>query len=212
MITCKQAEEWIERFIDGEAALPAEVESHISFCAHCRNYQANLETIARTLNFMKVPEPPPELTDDVMHFIHEREIERHAAPLYFIPGLAPLQNAWQTLLEYLSVFRIPLPMILRREALPTALASLAVVWGVMIGPNGEIGKTEAFLNSPLAKEALKITDTIREKGENLAQQISSFASELIEDVTQTSQTPETENIIYPYIESQQTFLHTVKRA
>ena len=179
MISCTYAEEWIERFTDEQMSLPKEVEDHLSECAHCREYRIGLEQIAHTLNALEIPLPSPQLVEEVMAYIRQRERQRRMSR--FIPGLSLFRVTLKTLRSYLPT--LTLPTILQREGWATAVATMVLVWGVLIAPQVEAGKAQELLNSPLVTEVNKIADSVRAKGEELADRISSLATGFIDGVT-----------------------------
>jgi len=176
---CTQAEEWIERLIDGDARIPDEVEKHLEDCAHCREYKADLEQIAQTLSSWDIPALPPRLADEVMGYIRKREKQR--VERWLIPGQTFFRMVAKTLDAYRPTIQVPI--WLRREAWPTALATLAVVWGLLIAPQVEAGRGEEILRSPIVTEVNKVADTLRSQGEKLADSITSLAAGWIGDGT-----------------------------
>ncbi len=171
MMMCKDYEELIEQYIDGEIFLPDAVQAHLLTCAHCREYKESLEYVNDTLNGMEFPIPSPQLTDDVMTFIHERERSRKK---WFVPGLSPLVSAWNTLLRYVS--GIEIPYVLKREAWPLAFATLAVVWGVVITPALKAEPNQ----SPLRQTVISFTERLRTESEKFSAQVYSIIPDLFD--------------------------------
>ncbi|RJP23945.1 MAG: hypothetical protein C4527_19555 [Candidatus Omnitrophota bacterium] len=173
MRTCREYQECIERFIDGNFLLTDEMEVHLMTCSQCREYKESLECIAEALNGMKLPPPPPQLVDDVMFHIYARE-RRRVVPT-FIPGLFPILCAWKTLLRYVSSIKIP--RVLQREGWPLVFATLAVIWGVLIMPALEAGADK----STLQRSVSALADKLRIEGEKFSASVNSIIPDLFGD-------------------------------
>lgn len=170
MIDLNKHKEWIERLIDGDP-VPPEIEAFIESDPECREYKAGLERVAFALETFDIPEPPLELTDGVMAFIEAREREETAPKPD--PIIAYLAALWRDIVKTLSI-EIYIPQILRREAFPTAFATLTVVLGIFLTPQVEAGKNFNVLETPIAAKALSISDKFIEERDRLTEKVAGW--------------------------------------
>ena len=174
MMRCKEVQQWIERYMDGEEELPLEAREHILRCEACYEYQTLLEEVSETLRTMEIPSPDPALVDDVMRYIATREQERSSR--FFIPGLTLLTSLWSTVKHYAG--RLSVPQVIRKEAWAFSFATVVVLWSALISPQVQSGKMEALLTSPVMVEMDRIAIALRDKGVSLVNDIFTFTIEL----------------------------------
>ena len=67
-LTCQQAEQWIEQFIEGALAPRDErsLQRHLDGCPHCRERYRREKLAVGSLHAVSAPEPPAGLCDRVM--------------------------------------------------------------------------------------------------------------------------------------------------
>lgn len=177
MLDQERIMEWMERMAGGETDIPSEIREFLMASPEWREYAGMAELVASALNTIKIPDPPESLTGDVMRFIAEREPPAAAPILPSQP--APGQRVWEGICGWVAGFHMPL--VLQREAWPTALATMVVILGVLASPKGE-----AF-NLPIAAQVSKLAGRVIDQSEKFSEQFSghmySLASGVIGRVT-----------------------------
>lgn len=179
MIRCDEFQNRIEQCLDLEKEFPSDVEDHLSHCAICREYQGGLKSLMDTLDGIQFPAPPEQLVDDVMLYIRQREPQ--LVPVASSVNLNIVSEMWRALMDLFPSFEIP--QVLRQEAWPSAFASLAVVWGVLIAPNVQAGKIESQIENlkelPIVYQVDRYADELKLKSEEAADQVITFAAEIL---------------------------------
>jgi hypothetical protein len=175
MIQCKDVQAFIDEHAENGALQPESMAGHLQKCKTCREYQRHLSILLETLDRIEIPAPPETLVADVMEFIDAQEPEPVEVEDADYGEL--LWDTWRAFCRLLP--RFELPDILHREAVPVSLATLAVVWQVLIAPSVEAGRTDAFFNHPLLQEVDRYAEQIKERGEQAADRVRSLASEVI---------------------------------
>lgn len=178
MIDRDEANDWIERLMDGEA-IPPEMEEYIRQTSECRDYQASLERAVSALDALNIPEPPADLTSDVMAFIAEREeAEGRVYPIQEKPAY---RSIWLDIgYAFLNLLpEIQIPAILRREAVPAFVSACAVLFGIFVAPQVEAGK-----DSRLYERFATCADWMAQNSDRISDGIYSKANGLIDQVTE----------------------------
>lgn len=176
MNRCDQIHEWLEQTLEDQTALPSEVQRHLETCPSCRHYQAELNQTLILLNHLEIPAPPVGIVDDVMQFIQQKEIERELNQFFF-PGWALLKSIQKTWKRYFPTVRIPL--VLQREAWPTAIATIFIVFGVFLSPLSEPGQSQKFLNNPVVLEVNSMAAKLRATSDNFIEQVAALRADLL---------------------------------
>jgi len=181
MIDRDEANEWIERMMDGEE-IPPEIETYIRQTSECCEYQAELERAMSALDALNIPEPPPDLASDIMAFIAQREeADGQAFPIQEKPEYRSIWldigNAMLNLLP-----KIHIPPILHREAVPAFVSACVILFGLFISPQVQAGK-----ENPLLERFTTYTDWMAQESDRISDGIYSKANGLIEQVTSAFQ-------------------------
>ncbi|MFB3789376.1 MAG: hypothetical protein ACE15F_23700 [bacterium] len=177
MVEQERIMEWMERMADGETEIPPEIREFLMDSPEWREYAGMAELVASALETVQIPEPPLTLTDDVMRYLAEREPPAPSPVLPSAPAFG--QRVWEGIRDWVAGFHMPL--VLQREAWPTALATIVVILGVLASPKGE-----AF-NLPIATQVSKLAGRVIDQSEKFSEQFSgrmySLASGVIGRVT-----------------------------
>lgn len=177
MVEQERIMEWMERMADGETDAPPEVREVLLNSPEWLEYAGMAELVASALETVQIPEPPLTLTDDVMRYLAERE---PPAPSPVLPSSPTLgQRVWEGIRDWVAGFQVP--VVLQREAWPTALATMVVILGVLASP-----KVEAY-NSPLAVHVSRLAGRMVDQSEKFSERFSghmySLANGVINRVT-----------------------------
>jgi len=181
MVEQERIMEWMERIADGETDLPPGVREDLENSPEWRDYAGVARLVASALKTVQIPDPPATLADDVMRYIADRE------PPVTAPVLPAKPVYWppfgERIKRWVAGFHVPL--VLQREAWPTALATLVVILGVVASPKGEA------LNTPLAVQVSRLAVQVIDQSEKISEQFSghvySLASGVIGRVTREIQ-------------------------
>ncbi|MDX9755259.1 MAG: hypothetical protein RBU29_14940 [bacterium] len=171
MIRCDQIHEWLEQMAEEPQALPREVQEHVAGCAACREYQAALNQALDLLNHIEIPVPPASMVNDVMLYIEQRETERELNQFFF-PGLAILKSIQKTWVRYFPLW--DMPMVLQREAWPTAIATVFIVFGIFLSPLSEPSESQKFLNNPVVLEVNSVAAKLRQTSDTWIGHVAAF--------------------------------------
>lgn len=181
MIDRNEANEWIERLMDGDK-IPPEVEEFIRQTPECLEYRTALEQAVSALDSLNIPEPPADLCGDVMRFIAEREeTETRNALAYEVRRR---RSIWLDIgRAFLNLLpEIHIPVILQREAVPAFLSVCVVIFGVFIGPQVQAGK-----DSRLLERINSCADWMAQNSDRISDGVYSKANGLIDQVTEVFQ-------------------------
>jgi hypothetical protein len=179
MIDRNEANEWIERLMDGEE-IPPEMEEFIRQTPECREYQAALERAVSALDSLNIPEPPAGLSGDVMRFIAEREEAETRATAEIRTRRSIWFDIGAAVLNLLPEMQVPI--ILQREAFPAFLSVCVVLFGVFISPQVQAGK-----DSRLLEQFNSCADWMAQNSDRISDGIYSKANGLIDQVTEAFQ-------------------------
>lgn len=144
MNKCEQIQQWIEYSLDDQVSLPLELEAHLAECQGCRDFKRALESAINLLDTLEIPAPPPMMVNDVMAFIEQREASR---AWFYFPGMAIIKSLWRTCKKYELNFHIP--VVLQREAWPTAIATVVILFGSLLPSLQQPEESQKILNNPL---------------------------------------------------------------
>lgn len=178
MIDRDEANRWIEKRMDGEP-IPPEVEDFIRQNPECRNYQEALKKAVSALDSLKIPDPPEGLTDRIMTYIAKREAAEQpsVAPSKTRPQNSVWFDVWNACLNMIP--EVSVPAILHREAVPTLVCVLVVIFGLAIGPQVEAGKDIVLL-----ERAKTYANWMLVKSDRISYEFNSKAHSLINHVTE----------------------------
>lgn len=185
MIRCDEIQQFIELQADDGRDMPLLYHEHLQHCSNCQEHRRILQSILYTLDSIEIPPAPVNLTDDVMLYIEQREQEALAAPeveeYWGLVTLNLVSDTWRT---FKNLFSFEIPPILRQEAWPTALATLAVVWGLMIAPRVEAERIEdlsleQLRSLPIVSEVDRYANQLKEQSEEAADRVIDIATDFL---------------------------------
>lgn len=176
MNRCKETQEWIDCLFDEDASVPNDIAKHLESCSECQAYQHSLATTINWLEDITIPDAPASLPNQVMAYIDTREEETKQAKLY-IPGLIFFRQIWTSFTEYIP--SIYVPPVLKKEAWPTAFASIVIIWGSMVVPLAEGDEPSPLLQNRVVEEVNLVANSLREKSEYLTEKLSKYTHKLL---------------------------------